>query len=71
MFLRAGDTISGQEGKATANIDGNVHDMFFIKSLEATFEKLKTEVALDYLQLLELYIQCNMHKSSECRFLFS
>lgn len=44
MFLRAGDTISGQEGKATANIDGNVHDMFFIKSLEATFEKLKTEV---------------------------
>lgn len=44
MFLRAGDTISGQEGKATAIIDGNVQDLFYIKSLEATFEKIKTEV---------------------------
>ena len=44
MFLRAGDTISGQEGKATANIDGNVQDMFFVKSLEATFDKEKVEV---------------------------
>lgn len=44
MFLRAGDTISGQEGKATANIDGNVQDMFFVKSLEATFDKQKVEV---------------------------
>ena len=44
MFLRAGDTISGQEGKATAVIDGNVEDMFYIKTLEATFEKNKTEV---------------------------
>lgn len=44
MFLRAGDTISGQEGKATSIIDGNVQDMFYIKSLEATFEKIKTEV---------------------------
>lgn len=44
MFLRAGDTISGQEGKATAIIDGSVEDMFYIKTLEATFEKNKTEV---------------------------
>ncbi len=44
MFLRAGDTISGQEGKATANIDGKVRDMFFVKSLEATFDKQKVEV---------------------------
>lgn len=44
MFLRAGDTISGQEGKATSNIDGNIHDMFFIKTLEATFDKRKAEV---------------------------
>lgn len=44
MFLRAGDTINGQEGKATAVIDGNVQDMFYVKSLEATFEKLKAEV---------------------------
>ena len=44
MFLRAGDTISGQEGKATAVINGNVEDMFFVKTLEATFEKTKAEV---------------------------
>lgn len=44
MFLRAGDTISGQEGKATSVIDGNVEDMFYVKTLEATFEKNKTEV---------------------------
>lgn len=43
-FLRAGDTISGQEGKATAVIDGNVEDMFYLKSLEASFEKNKAEV---------------------------
>lgn len=43
-YLRAGDTISGQEGKATAVIDGVVQDLFFIKSLEATFEKTKAEV---------------------------
>lgn len=44
MYLRAGDTISGQEGKAIAKIDGNIQEMFYIKMLEATFEKLKTEV---------------------------
>lgn len=44
MFLRAGDTISGQEGKATAVIDGVVQDLFFIKNVEASFEKNKQEV---------------------------
>ncbi len=44
MFLRATDVISGQEGKATATIDGNVQDMFYIKSLEASFDKQKVEV---------------------------
>ena len=44
MFLRAGDTVSGQAGKASANIDGNVQDLFFVKTLEATFEKTKAEV---------------------------
>lgn len=44
MFLRAGDTISGQEGKATAKIDGNIQEMFYVKSLEATMEKLKAEI---------------------------
>lgn len=44
MFLRAGDTISGKAGKATATIDGNVQDLFFVKTIEATFEKTKAEV---------------------------
>lgn len=44
MYLRAGDTISGQEGKATAIIDGNVEDMFYVKTLEAIFTKNKEEV---------------------------
>ena len=44
MFLKAGDTISGQEGTAQANINGQIHDLFFTKSIEATAEKNKTEV---------------------------
>jgi len=44
MILNAGDTISGQEGKATAKINGEIRDMFYIKSLEATVEKNKQEV---------------------------
>ncbi|MCI9140265.1 phage portal protein [bacterium 1XD42-8] len=43
-YLRAGDIISGQEGKATAVIDGAVHDMIYVKNIEATLEKNKTEV---------------------------
>ena len=43
-LLRASDTISGQEGKATANINGVIQDMFYVKSLEATFDKTKTEI---------------------------
>lgn len=43
-MLRAGDTISGSEGKATAIIDGQVVDMFYIKSLEGIMEKQKAEV---------------------------
>lgn len=44
MILNAGDTISGQEGKATAKINGEIKDMFYIKTLEATVEKNKQEV---------------------------
>lgn len=44
MFLHAGDTISGQEGRAYATIDGQVEEMFYVKTLEATVEKKKTEV---------------------------
>lgn len=44
MFLRAGDTISGQEGKATMKVNNSLVDMFYIKSIEATFNKTKTEI---------------------------
>lgn len=42
-FLNIGDTISGQEGRAYATIGGQVEEMFYVKSLEATVEKNKTE----------------------------
>lgn len=44
MLLRAGDIISGQQGKATANINGVIEDMFYLKSFEAIAEKNKTDV---------------------------
>ncbi|WP_010279843.1 phage tail tube protein [Paenibacillus senegalensis] len=43
-FLRARDTISGQEGRAYATINGNIEEMFYIKTLEATVEKEKAEI---------------------------
>lgn len=43
-YLRAGDTISGQEGFAQININGEIHKLFTLKSLEATMEKNKAEV---------------------------
>lgn len=43
-FLHAEDTISGQEGRAYATINGQVEEMFYIKTLEATVEKEKKEV---------------------------
>jgi hypothetical protein len=43
-YLRAGDTISGQEGRAYAKINGVQHEMFYLKTLEATAEKQKAEV---------------------------
>ncbi len=43
-FLQAIDTISGQEGRAYATINGQVEEMFYIKSLEAKVEKEKAEV---------------------------
>lgn len=42
--LRAGDTISGQEGQATAKIGNQIHKLFMIKDLEAVVEKEKEEV---------------------------
>lgn len=43
-FLQARDTISGQEGRAYAIINGQNEEMFYVKSLEATVEKEKAEV---------------------------
>lgn len=40
-FLRASDTISGQEGKAFVKIGDRMEEMFYIKTLEATVEKEK------------------------------
>jgi hypothetical protein len=43
-FLKANDTISGQEGRAYATINGQVEEMFYTKTLEASVEKQKAEV---------------------------
>lgn len=43
-FLKAGDTISGQEGTAYITIDGRNEPMFEVKTIEATVELQKTEV---------------------------
>lgn len=43
-ILQARDTISGQEGRAFATINGQVEEMFYLKTLEATVEKEKAEV---------------------------
>ena len=43
-MLKAMDVISGQEAVATMNINGSVVDLFFAKSIEATFNKEKVDV---------------------------
>ena len=43
-YLKAKDTISGQEGTAYATINGNIHEMFYVKNIEAKVKKNKTEV---------------------------
>lgn len=43
-FFKADDTISGQEGRAYATINGRIEEMFYVKSLEATAEKQKAEM---------------------------
>lgn len=44
MYLRAQDAISGKEGKATIKVNDLVQDLFYVKQVEATFEKIKAEV---------------------------
>ncbi len=43
-YFRAGDAISGQEGRAYATINGQIEEMFYVKTLEATAEKQKAEM---------------------------
>lgn len=43
-ILRAANTINGTHGKAFANIDGIIKDLFYIKSIEATATPNKVEV---------------------------
>lgn len=42
-FMKAGDAISGQEGRAYATINGRIEEMFYAKTIEATAEKNKSE----------------------------
>lgn len=43
-YLRASDVISGQEGWASICIDGENHTLFYIKKLEAKYEKETEEI---------------------------
>lgn len=43
-FMKAEDAISGKLGKAYATINGEVHEMLYVKNIEASIEKNKTEV---------------------------
>lgn len=43
-FLKAGDIVSGQEGRAFATIDGEVHEMFYVRNIRATAEKKKSDI---------------------------
>ncbi|GKX29192.1 phage protein [Vallitalea longa] len=43
-YLRASDTISGQEARAYIKIDGHTEEMFYAKNFKATAEKSKTEL---------------------------
>jgi hypothetical protein len=43
-YLKAKDTVSGQEARAYMVIDGETEEMFFAKKLVATVTKEKTEV---------------------------
>lgn len=43
-LLQAKDTISGREGRAFAQIDGQNEEMFYVKTLEAKIEKQKAEI---------------------------
>ena len=43
-FMRESDAISGKHAKAYVTINGQVEELFYARSLEATIEKNKTDV---------------------------
>ncbi|MBN2980113.1 phage tail tube protein [Cohnella algarum] len=45
-FFRESDAISGKHAKAYATIDGQVEELFYARSLEATIEKNKVDVPI-------------------------
>lgn len=45
-FMRAEDAISGKQGKCYATINGEVHEMMYVKNIDATIEKKKVEVPI-------------------------
>ena len=42
--LKSFDPISGKEGVAYAKINGNNEELFFVKTIEASVEKAKSEI---------------------------
>jgi len=46
MFFREGDAISGKMARAYATINGQVEELFYAKSIEATIEKNKVDVPI-------------------------
>jgi hypothetical protein len=49
-FMREQDAISGKQAKAFATINGRVEELFYAKSIEATIEKNKVDVPVDYIK---------------------
>lgn len=43
-YLKAGDTISGQEARAFITINGRNEELFYAKKLESKVEKKKTQI---------------------------
>lgn len=43
-ILKPNDVISGSEGRALVTINGQVHDLFYVKKVEATVTKSKSQI---------------------------
>lgn len=52
--LLARDVINGQQGRATANINGSVQDMFYVRNIEVTFTKIRQKLRRWTIQVLNI-----------------